>query len=183
MVESALVNGGILNCSAKTPQTAPLSNWESELSSVITACTRPLGIQRELVDLGVECTISIASGSQSVIDRSGRRGHAAASSAGDAGHKNPWQTGKLVLDDVHKSTNFGDMCTEALRGTRTRKACQFARANLCGREDPMRPQHAELGQSVLVRNTKNGRHCTRITVVGSAAMSALVTLAVVRSGV
>ena len=56
-----------------------LSSWEIELFAAITSGTRYLGIQSELMDLGCNCSVTVATDSQSVIDHSKRRGHSVAS--------------------------------------------------------------------------------------------------------
>ena len=48
---------------------------ESELFLAITSGTRSLGIQSELMDLGYNCSVTVVTDSQIVIDHSPRRGH------------------------------------------------------------------------------------------------------------
>ena len=73
------LGGGVLNCWAKKQKSVALSSWESELSAAISSGTRSLGIQSELMDLGYNCSVTVATDSQSVIDHSRRRGHSVAS--------------------------------------------------------------------------------------------------------
>ena len=73
------LGGGVLNCWAKKQKSVALSSWESELFAAVTSGTRSLGIQSELMDLGYSCSVTVATDSQSVIDRSRRRGHTVAS--------------------------------------------------------------------------------------------------------
>ena len=73
------LGGGDLNCWAKKQKSVAPSSWESELFAAITSGTRSLGIQSELTDLGYNCSVTVATDSQSVIDHSRRRGHSAAS--------------------------------------------------------------------------------------------------------
>ena len=63
----------------KKQKSVALSSWESELFAAITSGTRSLGIQSELTDLGYNCSVTVATDSQSVIDHSRRRGHSFAS--------------------------------------------------------------------------------------------------------
>ena len=70
---------GVLNCWAKKQKSVALSSWESELFAAITSGTRSLGIQSEFMDLGYNCSVTVAMDSQSVTDHSRRRGHSAAS--------------------------------------------------------------------------------------------------------
>ena len=67
------LGGGGLNCWAKKQKSVALSSWESELFAAITSGTRSLGIQSELMDLGYNCSVTVATDSQSVIDHSRRR--------------------------------------------------------------------------------------------------------------
>ena len=69
------LGGGVLNSWAKKQKSVALSSWESELFAAITSGTRLLGIHSELVDLGYNCSVTVATDSQSVIDHSRRRGH------------------------------------------------------------------------------------------------------------
>ena len=67
------LGGGVLNCWAKKQKSVALSSWESALFAAITSGTRSLGIQSELMDLGYNCSVTVATDSQSVIDHSRRR--------------------------------------------------------------------------------------------------------------
>ena len=62
------LGGGVLNCWAKKQKSVALSSWESELFAAITSRTRSLEIQSELMDLGYNCSVTVATDSQSVID-------------------------------------------------------------------------------------------------------------------
>ena len=73
------LGGGVLDCWAKKQKSVPLSSWESELFAGITSSTRSLGIQSELMDLGYNCSVTVATDSQSVIDHSRHRGHSVTS--------------------------------------------------------------------------------------------------------
>ena len=69
------LGGGVLNCWTKKQNSVALSSWESELFAAIMSGTRSLGIQSELMDLGYNCSVTVATDSQSVIDHSRRGGH------------------------------------------------------------------------------------------------------------
>ena len=73
------LGGEVLNCWAKKQKSVALSSWESELFAAITSGTISLGIQSELMDLGYNCSVTVATDSQSVIGFSRRRGHSVAS--------------------------------------------------------------------------------------------------------
>ena len=63
------LGGGVLNCWAKKQWCVAPPSWESELFAAITSGTRSLGIQSELMDLGYNCSVTVATDSQSVVDR------------------------------------------------------------------------------------------------------------------
>ena len=71
--------GGVIYCVAKKHKSVALSSWESELFAAVTSGTRSLGIQSELMDLVYNCSVAVATDSQSVIDHSRRHGHSVAS--------------------------------------------------------------------------------------------------------
>ena len=89
------LGGGVLNCWARKQKIVALSSWESELFGAITSGTRSLGIQSELMDLGYNCSVTVATDSQSVIDHSRRRGLSAASK--HDGLKGLWWMGNWSL--------------------------------------------------------------------------------------
>ena len=130
--------GGVLNCWAKKQKSVALSSWESELFAAITSSTRSLGIQSELMDLGLSCVVTVATDSQSVVDHSRRRGHSVTSK--HVGLRGLWlqealADEKLKFEIVDTATNPADLCTKAqvvsgssglvmlMRETRTRLRC------------------------------------------------------------
>ena len=111
------LGGGVLNCWAKKQQSVALSSWESELFAAITSGTRSLGIQSELMDLGYNCSVTVATDSQSVIDHSRRRGHSVASK--HVGLRGLWLQEalldwKLELETVDTAMIPADVCTKVL---------------------------------------------------------------------
>ena len=128
------LGGGVLNCWAKKQKSVALSSWESELFAAIMSGTRSLGIQSELMDLGYNCSVTVATDSQSVIDHSRRCGHSVASK--HVGLRGLWQQealvdGKIELEKVDTATNPADVCTKALPGNRIRELCRLARVYVC----------------------------------------------------
>ena len=102
---------------------------ESELFAAITSGTRSLGIDCELMDLGCNCSVTVATDSQSVIDHC-RRGHSVASK--HDGLRGLWLQealvdGKLEVEKVDTAMNPADVCTKALVGNRNRELCRRAR--------------------------------------------------------
>ena len=93
------LGGGVFNCRAKKQKSVALSSWERELFAATTSGTRSLGIQSELTDLGYNCSVTVATDSQSVIDHSRRCGHSVALKARRsertlvAGSSSGWETG------------------------------------------------------------------------------------------
>ena len=63
------LGGGVLNCWAKKQKSVALSSWESELFAAVTSGTRSLGIQSELMDLGYNCSVTVATVRVSLITR------------------------------------------------------------------------------------------------------------------
>ena len=134
------LGGGVLNCWAKKQKSVALSSWESELFAVITSGTRSLGIQSELMDLGYNCSVTVATDSQGVIDHSRRRGHSVASK--HVGLRGLWllealENRQLELEKVDTVTNPADVCTKALPGNRIREVCRLARVYACCSEGEM----------------------------------------------
>ena len=134
------LGGGVLRCWAKKQKSVALSSWEGELFAAITSGTRSLGIQSELVDLGYNCSVTVATDSQSVIDHSRRRGHSVASKR--VGLRGLWLQealvkGKLELEKVDTATNPADVCTKALPGNRIRELCRLVRVYVCCSEGDM----------------------------------------------
>ena len=112
----------------------------SLLFAATTSGTRSMGIQSELTDLGYNCSVTIATDSQSVIDHSRRCGHSVASK--HVGLRELWLqgalvNGKLELEKVDTATNPADVCTRALPGNRIRELCRLARVNVCCSEGDM----------------------------------------------
>ena len=116
-----------------------MSSWESELFAAITSGTRSFGIQSELMDLGYNCSVTVATDSQSVIGHSRRRGHTVVSE--HVGLRGLWlqealEKKKLELEKVDTATNSTDVCTKALPGNRIRELCRLARVCTgCSEED------------------------------------------------
>ena len=134
------LGGGVLNSWAKKQKSVALSSWESELFAEITLGTRSLGIQSELMDLGYNCSVTVATDSQSVIDHSRRRGHSVASK--HVGLRGLWlqetlENRKLELGKVDTATNPADVCTKPLPGNRIRELCRLARVYVCCSEEDM----------------------------------------------
>ena len=132
------LGGGVLNCWAKKQKSVALSSWESELFAAITSGTRSMGIQSVLMDLGYNCSVAVATHSQSVIDHSRRRGHSVASK--HVGLRGLWLQealvdGKLELEKVDTAMNPADVCTKALPGSRIRELCRLARNGCCSEGD------------------------------------------------
>ena len=92
------------------------------------------------MDLGHSCSVTVATDSLSVIDRSRRRGHSIASK--HVGLRGLWLQeslvdGKLKLEKVNTSTNPADVCTKALPGNRIRELCRLALVFVCCSEEIM----------------------------------------------
>ena len=71
------------------------------------------------MDLGYNCSVTVATDSQSVIDHSRRRGHSVASK--HVVLRGLWLQeamvdGKLRLEKVDTTMNLADVCTKALPG-------------------------------------------------------------------
>ena len=131
------LGGGVLDCWAKKQKSVALSSWESELFAATTSGTRSFGIQSELMDLGYNCSVTVATDSQGVMDHSRRRGHSVASK--HVGLRGLWLQEALVdwkleLEKVDTAMNPADVCTQALPGNRIRKPCRLARVYVCCRE-------------------------------------------------
>ena len=80
--------------------------------------------------LGYNCSVTVATDSQCVIDHSRRPGHSAASK--HVGLRGRWlqealEDRKLDLEKVDTATNPADVCTKALSGNRIRELCRLAR--------------------------------------------------------
>ena len=106
----------------------------------ITSGTRSLGIQSELMDLGYNCSVTVATDSQSVIDHSRPRGHSVASK--HVGLRGLWlqealENRKLELEKVDTAMNPADVCTKALCGNRIRELCRLARVYVCCSDEDM----------------------------------------------
>ena len=119
------LGGGLLNCWAKKQKGVALSSWESELFAAITSGTRSLGIQSELMDLGHNCSVTVASDSQSVVDHSRRRGHSVASK--HVCLRGLWLQealvdGKLELEKVDTAMNPADVWTKFVAWTQNTRA-------------------------------------------------------------
>ena len=125
---------------AKKQKSVALSSWESELFAAITSGTRLLGIQSELMDLGYNCSVTVATDSQSVIDL----------------FATPWpqrcvdtrwsertvfqealENKKLELQKVDIATNSANVCTKALPGNRIHELCRLAWVYVCCSEEDM----------------------------------------------
>ena len=118
------LGGGVLNCWAKKQKSVALSSWEGELFAAITSGTKSLGIQSELMDLGYNCSVTVATDIQSVVDHSRRRGRSVASK--HVGLRGLWlqealENRKLELEKVDTATSPADVCTKALLGNRVRE--------------------------------------------------------------
>ena len=92
------------------------------------------------MDLGYNCSVTVATDSQSVIDHSWRRGHRVASK--HVGLRGLWLQealvdGKLELEKVDTATNPADVCTKAFLGNRIRELCRLARVYVCCSEGDM----------------------------------------------
>ena len=86
------------------------------------------------MDLGYNCSVTVATDTQSVIDHSRRRGHSVASK--HVGLRGLWLLealvdGKLELEKVDTAMNPADVCTKALPGDRIRELCRLARVCVC----------------------------------------------------
>ena len=127
-----ILGGGVPDCWAKKQKSVALSSWESELFAAITSGTRSLGIQNDLTDLGYNCSVTVATDSQSVIDHSRRRGHSVASKhVGLRGLQEAQVGGKLELEKVDTAMIPADVCTKSLLGNRIRELCRLARVYVC----------------------------------------------------
>ena len=134
------LGGGFLNCWAKKQKRVALSSWESKLFAAITSGTRSLGIQSELMDLGYNCSVTVATDSQSVIDHSRRRGQSVASK--HVGLRGLWLQealvdGNLGLEKVDTAMNPVDVCAKALLGNRIRELCRLTWVYVCCNEGDM----------------------------------------------
>ena len=97
-------------------------------------------IKIDLMDLGYNCSVTVATDSQSVIDHSRRRGHSVASKL--VGLRGLWlqealENRKLELEKVDTAMNPADVCTKALPGNRIRELCRLSRVYLCCSEGDM----------------------------------------------
>ena len=79
------------------------------------------------MDLGYNCSVTVATDSQSVIDHSRRGGHS----------QEALEKRKLELEKVNTATNPADVCTKALPGSRIRELCRLARVYVCCSEEYM----------------------------------------------
>ena len=133
--------GVVLNCWTKKQKSVGLSSWESELFAAVMSGNEIFGDpERELMDLGHSCSVTVATDSQSVIDHSRRRGHSITSK--HVGLRGLWLQeslvdGKLKLEKVNTATNPADVCTKALPGNRIRELCRLARVFVCCSEETM----------------------------------------------
>ena len=115
------LDGGVLNCCAKKQkECCTVKLGKSELFAALMSGTRSLGIQSELMDLWYNCSVTVATDSQSVIDHSRRRGHRVASK--HVGLRGLWlhealENRKMELEKVDTATNPADVRTKALPGT------------------------------------------------------------------
>ena len=92
------------------------------------------------MDLGYNCSVTVATDSQNVIDHSRRRGHSVASEP--VGLRGLWleealENRKLELEKVDTATNPADVCTKASPGKRIRELCRLARVYVCCSEEDM----------------------------------------------
>ena len=92
------------------------------------------------MDLGYNCSVTVATDSQSVIDHSRRRGHSVASK--HVGLRGLWlqealENMKLELEKADTAMNPADVCTKALPGNRIRELCRLTRVYLCCSEADM----------------------------------------------
>ena len=92
------------------------------------------------MDLGYNCSVTVATDSQSVIDHSRRRGHSVASI--HVGLRGLWLrealgNGELELEKVDTATSPADVCTKAFPGYRIRELCRLARVYVCCSEEGM----------------------------------------------
>ena len=103
-----------------------LSSWESELYSGVTTGVEAIGLQSGLGDFGVECTPTLMSDNQGVIDHTARQG------LGVAKHihvKHLWlqaarESGCLEVRKVHTSRNSADVLTKPLPFETIRELCR-----------------------------------------------------------
>ena len=100
-------------------------------------CSQP---SRRIRDLGYDCSVRVATGSQSVVDHSRRRGQSVASK--HVGLMGLWlqeapADGKLGLEKVDTAMNPADVCTKALPGNRIRELCRLAWVYVCCSEGDM----------------------------------------------
>ena len=90
------------------------------------------------MDLGYNCSVTVATDSQSVIDHSRRRGHSVASKhLRGLWLQEAMVDGKLELERVDPAMNPADVCTKALPGHRIRELCRLARVYVCCSEEDM----------------------------------------------
>ena len=121
------LGGGVLNCWANRR----VSRCQAgRVSCSQPSGTRSLGIQSELMDLGYNCSVTVGTDSQSVIDHSRRRGHSVASR--HVGLRGLWLqealvVGKMELEKVDNTMNPADVCTKASPGNRIRELCRLTR--------------------------------------------------------
>ena len=90
------------------------------------------------MDLGYNCSVTVETDSQSVIDHSRRR--ATALRRKPVGLRGLWlqealENRKLELEKVDTATNPADVCTKALPGNRIRELCRLARVYVCCSEE------------------------------------------------
>ena len=116
------LGGGVLNCWANKQKSVVLSSWERWAVRSHH--------ESEMMDLGHNCSVTVVTDSQSVIDHSRRRGHSVASKHVDL--RGLWlqealENRKLELEKVDTGTNSADVCTKASFGNRIRELCRLAR--------------------------------------------------------
>ena len=93
------------------------------------------------MDLGYNCSVTVKTDRQSVIDHSRRCGDSVASK--HDGLRGLWLQealvdGKLELEKVDTAMNLVDVCTKAFPGKRIRQLCRLARVYVCCSEGDMR---------------------------------------------
>ena len=113
------------------------------------------------MDHGHNCSVIVATDSQSVIHHSRRRGHSVVSK--NVGLRGLWLQealvdGKLELEKVDTAMNPADVCTKGLPGNRIRELCRLARVYVCCSEgdmgdDPDEWRLSRLGELCRVINS------------------------------
>ena len=137
---------------------------ERELFAATTSGTRSLGIQSELTDLGYNCSVTVATDSQSVIDHSRRCGHSVASK--HVGLRGLWLQealvdGKLEREKADTAMNPPDVSTKSFFGDRIRELCRLARVYVCYDEGVMGDDLNEWYLSRLWMNCADVRNSDR----------------------